>query len=77
MDRLKPHRGDGPLQAAWPPRRGRPVDESRLLRAGSEGGPVARVYIIVIRQYCTYLVRQFMCAGEIREILLFSILFCC
>ncbi len=38
---------------------------------------VARVYIIVIRQYCTYLVRQFMCAGEIREILLFSILFCC
>jgi len=24
VDRLKPHTGDGPLQAAWPPRRGRP-----------------------------------------------------
>ncbi len=49
-------------------RRSRPVDESRLLRAGSEGGPVAGVYIILIRrQECTYLVRQFMCVGEIRE----------
>jgi hypothetical protein len=28
---------------------------------------VAGVYIILIRQECTYLVRQFMCVGEIRE----------
>jgi hypothetical protein len=28
---------------------------------------VAGVYIRLIRQYCTYLVRQFMYAGEIRE----------
>jgi hypothetical protein len=58
-------------------RRSRPVDDSRLLRAGSEGGPVAGVYMILIRQECTYLVRQFMCAGKIREYILFSVLFCC
>ena len=48
-------------------RRSRPVDESRLPWASSKGGPVAGVYIILIRQECTYLVRQFMCVGEIRE----------